>query len=207
MSEVKRCVQCGLLKDTEQFRKYTYSKEKGTEGSYRICKACEAINQAFRRAKATFKYKDDGSFSYVNDNQYNVYCKIKQLYETLEARGLRVPSDAVPEKDATVDNVDKLLQFYNLDALSKVTVATSVNTPEELTRWLADDFTKWEELGLTPEYLQETVYESLKAKYRPQTSVNKETFMPIYDDTYKDILNQILRRFDDFEEAYSTSSQ
>ena len=118
-----------------------------------------------------------------------------------------MPSDAVPEKDVTVDNVDKLLQFYNLDTLSKVTVATSVNTPEELTRWLADDFTKWEELGLTPEYLQETVYESLKAKYRPQTSVNKETFMPIYDDTYKDILNQILRRFDDFEEAYSTSSQ
>ena len=54
-----------------------------------------------------------------------------------------------------------------------------------------------------PEYLQETVYESLKAKYRPQIGVDKQTYLPIYDDTYKNVLNQILRRFDDYEEAYS----
>ena len=54
---------------------------------------------------------------------------------------------------------------------------------------------------MSPEYLQETVYESLKAKYRPQTGFNRDTGMPIYDDTYKAELNQILRLFDEYEEA------
>ena len=207
MSEVKRCVQCGLLKDTEQFRKYTYSKEKGTEGSYRVCKACEAINQAFRRAKNSLNWKEDGSFTYTTatEGQYDTYCRIRDLYKVLEARGLRVPSDVAPIRDTTTDSVEKLMQFYSTDAFTKITVEATTDTPAELSKWLADEMSTWEALGLTPEYLQETVYESLKAKYRPQTGVNKETFMPIYDDTYKEILNQILRRFDDYEEAYSNT--
>ena len=47
MSKVKRCVQCGILKEEDEFRPYTYSKSKGTSGRYRILKA-ETIS--YRRA-------------------------------------------------------------------------------------------------------------------------------------------------------------
>ena len=33
--------------------------------------------------------------------------------------------------------------------------------------------------------------------------MDKETYLPIYDDTYKDVLNQILRKFDYYEEQYA----
>jgi hypothetical protein len=75
--------------------------------------------------------------------------------------------------------------------------------PDELQHWLTVDTQEWKKDNISPEYLQETVYESLKAKYRPQVGVNKETFVPIYDDTFKAVLNQILRRFDDYEEECS----
>lgn len=207
VAEVKRCVQCGILKDIEQYRKYTYSKEKETEGRYRVCKSCEAINTAFRRAKSQLNFKENGQVASYCDKTigaYETYTRIKQLYETLESRGLRVPSDIAVIKDTTADSVEKLLQFYSVDAPTKITTEVAVNTiPADLSKWLEDDFEDWVANDLTPEYLQETVYESLKAKYRPQTGVNKETYMPIYDDTYKDVLNKILRRFDDFEEVYS----
>ena len=45
------------------------------------------------------------------------------------------------------------------------------------------------------------MYESLKAKYRPQLGYDSERGLPIYDDTFKDVLNQILRRFDDYEDS------
>ena len=67
--------------------------------------------------------------------------------------------------------------------------------------WLEQDVNEWVENGLSPEYLQETVYESLKAKYRPQLGYDSERGLPIYDDTFKDVLNQILRRFDDYEDS------
>ena len=66
---------------------------------------------------------------------------------------------------------------------------------------LDQDPSEWVEKGLSPEYLQETVYESLKAKYRPQLGYDSERGLPIYDDTFKDVLNQILRRFDDYEDS------
>ena len=64
------------------------------------------------------------------------------------------------------------------------------------------DPAEWQEessvLNTSGDHLQ-----SLKAKYRPQTGVDKETYLPIYDDTYREVLNQILRKFDDYEEQYA----
>ena len=105
--------------------------------------------------------------------------------------------------------LDKLLSFYEATDTNRGIPATQspsslpINMPDELKEWLNSEMSVWSEAGISPEYLQETVYESLKAKYRPQIGVDKETYLPIYDDTYKTVLNDILKRFDDYEEECS----
>ena len=133
------------------------------------------------------------------------YQKIQDLYQTLEEHGLRIPKIYEGKREDTLDSVNSLLSFYEATKPITSTIApTSLLTalPEELQGWLDVDTDEWKAAGVSPEYLQETVYESLKAKYRPQTGVDKNTYLPIYDDTYKDMLLKILRRFDDYEEEY-----
>lgn len=221
----KRCVQCGILKQPSDFRKYTYSVQAKTDGRYRICKECEALNTRYRRA---MERGDAATFE-----------RITGMYRALEALGYRTPLSA-ERKDSTVTNdiVDRILThhgvtvesvvkrdpdhdkhpkeeatvvFYHGDGTSTAMVSTIVRplaeVPEELQYWLDVDMAEWTAADLSPEYLQETIYESLKAKYRPQTGVDKDLYIPTYDDTYKEVLNQILRRFDDYEETYSSQSQ
>lgn len=213
MAEVKRCVQCGLLKEEEAFRKYTYSRENNTEGRYRVCKTCEAINTAYRRARQWMTdrhLEGDATAVVVVAGETETYRRLdavikktEKLYAVLESRGLRVPQAVATKQDGEVDCLDSLLAFYKEETGKSTVAVISADTPDELLHWLNVDKQEWKDNCLSPEYLQETIYESLKAKYRPQTGVNKETFIPVYDDTYKAVLNQILRRFDDYEEECS----
>ena len=131
------------------------------------------------------------------------------LYDMLSARGLRVPTKKVPEDPnaGVLGTVDKLFAMYGEKPAAATVAATVVaptsEVPDELQAWLDADPAEWQAKELSPEYLQETIYESLKAKYRPQIGVDRDTYLPIYDDTYKDVLNQILRKFDDYEEQYA----
>ena len=199
----KRCKQCGILKEPVEFRLYTYSKVKKTTGRYGRCKSCEAINARYSRAR------DAGDIDEL--------LKINMLYETLDKLGLQTP---ISSKDTVVqskdDDIDKILQFYM--AKGNVTTAhhgesivkpvlTPTTVPAELSHWLEVDFQEWLTSDISPEYLQETIYTSLKAKYRPQLGIDKEKFIPIYDDTYKDILLQILRRFDEYEDMLSNEEE
>lgn len=216
--ELKRCKQCGILKDVECFRKYTYSKTKGTEGRFSICRECESINQTYRRAKQ--HCIDHGIISEVhaanslNTKDALLYAQtvqIERLYAMLKSKGLKVPAPITSQQAGTaVDEVvKKLTDFYvtssaTVQPTGPSTVDISVSTdvlPDDLAGWLTSDWHDWQEQGMSPEYLQETVYESLKAKYRPQTGFDHDTGLPIYDDTYKKALNDILRRFDDYEDA------
>lgn len=220
MADVKRCVQCGLLKEDDEFRLYTYSRMNDTKGRYRICKSCEAINAAYRRAKQWLEDKGlSGSHIAAGDIlgcDTSTYMKMKeivekteQLYSILEARGHRTPRPILQKKvqePTHVCAVDNLLAFYSEPApVTTVAVQTKREIPDELSYWLEVDVQEWRDNDISPEYLQETIYESLKAKYRPQTGINKETYMPTYDDTFKDVLNEILRRFDDYEEECSNN--
>lgn len=210
MGKVKRCVQCGILKEEDEFRPYTYSKSKGTSGRYRICKSCEAINTAYRRAKTVIETPYS---SFDNKELYekslHIVDRTDQLYRILLMRGLRVPTMPTQAQEEET-SVDKLLSFYAAASPTAPSVIAPVviaqNIPDELTEWLNADTSTWYAQGISPEYLQETVYESLKAKYRPQIGVDKETYLPMYDDTFKDVLNKILRRFDDYEEEYSNDA-
>lgn len=216
---MKRCKQCGMLKDETAFRQYTYAKNNGTHGRYRICRDCESINTTMRRCQdqlETFKDKD-GQYTYTHstraqyENLVETIDNINRLYETLRSRGLQVPeirpSDvASRQKNRVEDQVNALLEFYGHSPIVQAAEGTvekkvvAEELPEDLRVWLDQEPQEWVNAGLSPEYLQDVVYEALKAKYRPQLGFDAERMVPIYDDTFKDALNQILRRFDDYEE-------
>lgn len=202
MANIKRCVQCGILKEEEEFRKYTYSRQKETKGRYRLCKSCEKINARYRFLQGR---RTDLCLTTANLLELN---KIDKLFDTLEERGLRTPRATVP---VDADPIDDLLAFYAVDTaattVSTIASAPLLDIPSELNEWLTEDPSQWALNDLSPEFLQETVYESLKAKYRPQLGIDKERMLPIYNDTYKSVLNDILRRFDDYEETYAIMAE
>lgn len=194
-----------MLKEETCFRPYTHSRGKSEPSRYRICRDCESINTTYRRAREQL---DKGGLSLAESSQLSeTVSKILQLYRALEAKGLQVPEYGVKKKKSAAETaVDKLLAFYGQQPQeqarqSTVDIPTEIDIPEDLNIWLTQDVNEWIENGLSPEYLQETVYESLKAKYRPQLGYDSERGLPIYDDTFKDVLNQILRRFDDYEDS------
>ena len=194
-----------MLKEETCFRPYTHSRGKSEPSRYRICRDCESINTTYRRAREQL---DKGGLSMVESSQLSeTVSKILQLYRALEAKGLQVPEYGVKKKKSAAETaVDKLLAFYGQQPQeqarqSTVDIPTEIDIPEDLNIWLTQDVNEWIEKGLSPEYLQETVYESLKAKYRPQLGYDSERGLPIYDDTFKDVLNRILKRFDDYEDS------
>lgn len=194
-----------MLKEETCFRPYTHSRGKSEPSRYRICRDCESINTTYRRAREQL---DKGGLSLAESSQLSeTVSKILQLYRALEAKGLQVPEYGVKKKKSAAETaVDKLLAFYGQQPQeqarqSTVDIPMEIDIPDDLKVWLEQDVNEWNEKGLSPEYLQETVYESLKAKYRPQLGYDSERGLPIYDDTFKDVLNRILKRFDDYEDS------
>lgn len=194
-----------MLKEETCFRPYTHSRGKSEPSRYRICRDCESINTTYRRAREQL---DKGGLLLTESSQLSeTVSKILQLYRALEAKGLQVPEYGVKKKKSAAETaVDKLLAFYGQQPQeqarqSTVDIPMEIDVPDDLKVWLEQDVNEWAEKGLSPEYLQETVYESLKAKYRPQLGYDPERGLPIYDDTFKEVLNQILRRFDDYEDS------
>ena len=82
-----------------------------------------------------------------------------------------------------------------------VQAVSAPEVPAELSRWLTESLTE------EPEYYQDEVYEQLKTKYRPKTKIDQDTMLPVYDDTYKPILDKILERFDNYEDTYYNSEE
>ena len=172
--ETKRCRQCGEIKPIKQFRQY-YGKSTST---YTICKACEAINS---RAKYLRRKGDSAT-----DADKAELDKIEQLYEMQRACGLKPPQ----RRTCAKGSLDILLESFTEQAQNKSAI------PDDLSTWLTV------ELVDTPEYYIDEVYEQLIETYRPVLKVDANTLKPIYDDTYKEVLDQILERFCDYEDNY-----
>lgn len=227
----KRCVQCGILKQPKAFRPYSHSKGKPAQqvARYRICRECEALNAKYRRAQ---ERGDSEEFERINDlykaleelgfrtprttqpktasDTIDIIERIKTHHGVSVDTQIRKEPVAPPRTeslelrhgDGTVERMtievdEPVIKAHHIEEVPELRV------PSELQYWLDVDPEEWEDAGLSPEYLQETVYESLKAKYRPQTGVNRDTYIPIYDNTYRQTLNEILRKFDDYEEEQS----
>lgn len=182
----KMCKQCGEIKSEDQFRKY-YG---GRNGTYKTCKACEKINsrEKYLSGKPTHTASEQEELD-----------KIHKLWEYQITLGLKPPG-AVRGKGPTVaENISIMLEHYCAQATAVATnmPAQAANVPPyELVKWLVEPLTE------DPEYYQETVYEDLKKKYRQQIGFDTQTDLPIFDDTYREILQTILARFDVYEDAY-----
>lgn len=177
------CKQCGELKPIEQFRKY-YGNRKGF---YKTCKTCEKINsrEKYLRSKANLSMDEESELN-----------KIHKLYEAQHLAGLQPPRQEVGRNVPLSDSLDDMISKYEKHAASTQVPNTPKPAPAELLRWLTEPLTE------EPEYYQEEVYDELKAKYRPQIRIDTETMLPVYDDTYKDILDKISDRFDEYEDNY-----
>lgn len=183
----KTCKQCGEIKPIEQFRKY-YGGRKGT---YTTCKTCEKINS---RAKyLTNKGDKCGEAEIAELN------KIHELWEVQRMAGLQPPRENTGRTVPITESLDDMIGKYQQQAevvRDVVRAVGDINVPAELSRWLTETLTE------EPEYYQDEVYDSLKAKYRPKTKIDPDTMLPMYDDTYLPVLDKILERFNDYEDEY-----
>lgn len=182
----KVCKQCGQLKPIEQFRKY-YG---GRKGHYNTCKLCEKIN-------ARCKYlRNKGDINRSNA-EHEELLKIYTLYEAQRAAGLQPPREQSGRSTQIADSLDNMIASYKpAVAVIEPFGEEPAVAPAELLVWLTCDLTE------EPDYYLDEVYEELKSKYRPTLHIDKATLQPVYDDTYKDILDKVLDRFYKYEEEY-----
>lgn len=183
--EVKQCRQCGEIKPLENFRKY-YGGRKGT---YTTCRQCEKINSRakYLRAKGEMmNYEEEAELS-----------KIEQLYDAQRACGLQPPSRSNGRSTKLVDDLDGMIATYKGMANQVSERIDNVSPlPPELRKWLSADLIE------DPDFYLDEIYEDLKSKFRPVVRIDQATMMPVYDDTYKETLDAILARFNDYEEKY-----
>ena len=184
MEKIRRCKQCGELRPESAFRQY-YNR-KG--GRYKVCRNCERINT---RYKYLTKKKNKGT---ISPEELVELEKFYELFDILRQKGLEPPKRK-KEIEPVVD-IDAEIRKHKED-LQHIQEVASVGTPPELLEWLTKDLT-----GYDPEYLQDVIAEELLQKYRPQLGIDPETLVPVYDDTHRNVLNKILKRFDDYEDEY-----
>ncbi len=185
--DVKTCKQCGELKPISRYRKY-YG---GRRGTYKVCLDCERINsrEKYLSSKEMRTAEEEIELTQIN-----------KLYECQRAIGLQPPVKHGGRKPLAAD-LSSMIQKYS-DMAPKIAnetphiTAAIASAPYELARWLTEPLDK------DPDYYLDEVYESLKDAYRPCTGINRDTMMPEYDNTYKDVLERILDRFNDYEDSY-----
>jgi hypothetical protein len=185
--ETKQCKQCGEVKPLTQFRQY-YG---GRKGYYTVCKSCEKINS---RAKYLERKMD--SRTQLEEVELN---KIHRLYDAQRACGLQPPRRDSGRHTKLSDSLDDMINAYESKANIVPELSEFLDTeaiPAELQQWLSCELTE------EPDYYLDKVYEDLKSKYRPVLKIDQETMLPSYDDTYKQVLEVILGRFNDYEDAY-----
>jgi hypothetical protein len=181
----KPCKQCGELKPVEQFRKY-YGGRKGT---YNTCKMCEKINS---REKYLVGKLNESTITGTEIEELN---KIYKLWEYQAGLGLRPPRRTA-EKVPLAESLDTMIERYEIASKQVAIIKADAPVQPELAKWLIEPLTQ------EPEYYLDEVYEQLKEKYRPQHSIDSKTMLPVYDDTYKEVLDKILDRFYTYEDTY-----
>lgn len=182
----KNCKQCGEIKPMEQFRRY-YG---GRKGVYKTCKLCEKINSR----EKYLAVKSAGSV--LTEEEETELEKIHKLWTAQTQIGLQPPKSSAGRNAPPSLDLDSMLDKYAAMAPQVSMVNVNAVPQPELIKWLT------ETLSEEPEYYQDEVYEMLKKKYRPMLRIDKETMLPVYDDTYKITLADIAARFDAYEDTY-----
>lgn len=198
MVKTKVCKQCGKMKPLDAFRTY-YGNRTGT---YNTCLSCEKVNtrEKYLRKKS--------NYSAISDSEAEELEKIHLLYKVQRAAGLQPPR--LQEKNNSLaDKLDDMITLYSkqeadLAAEAERSSETSPLSPATDEEFIPAELQMWRTKELTgaPEYYQDTIYELLREKFRPIKEIDQKTMMPVYDNTYKHILDEILTRFDAYEDEY-----
>ena len=189
MQNVRKCKQCGEVKQltTEFFRKY-YGEN--ARGFYRVCKTCERINNRY-------KYLT-GKGDAATQADLEEIARIEELYDTLRELGLEPPRYGAGSASTIHSLVEDLLQKKMSQIAERKTqleeIGVEASVPTELLEWLSRPLT-----GEPEHYID--IYLKLREKYMPVVGMNPDA-TPKYDETYKEIMDQILERFDDYEDNY-----
>lgn len=150
------------------------------------CRQCGQEKTAFYKGRRKCKECEaiNHRYKYIKKNPEKHQTEIAQieaLYKLQAERGLHPPK--------TRPHVAVAQQLENETTMRP-------EGPEDLVKWLV------KELHEEPEYLLDTVYEELKARYAPQVGVDPKTFLPVYDEKYASVLALILSRFNKYEDDY-----
>ena len=189
MQNVRKCKQCGEVKQlsSDFFRPYYGENAKGF---YRVCRTCESINNRYKYLK--------GKGDAATKADLEEIARIEELYDTLRELGLEPPRYGVRTSSTVYSVVEELLKRKQQQAADRKEqleeIGVEADIPTELAEWLTKLLTE------EPEYYED-VYFKLREKYMPVVGTNPGA-TPKYDETYKEILDQILERFDDYEDNY-----
>lgn len=189
MQKVRKCKQCGEVKQLSSkfFRPYYGENAKGF---YRVCKTCESINNRY-------KYLTGKGDAATPADLEEIKC-IEELYDTLRELGLEPPRYGARTSSTVYSVVEELLKRKRQQVVDRKEqleeIGVEADVPTELVEWLTRPLTE------KPEYYED-VYFKLREKYMPVIGTNPDA-IPKYDETYKEILDQILERFDDYEDNY-----
>lgn len=192
MNGLKKCKQCGEVKSETLFREYYgrgANKGQRTGGRFKTCKDCESMNSRYKYLNKKESRTD------VEQAELDTY---EKMYKMQRSLGLRPPATQAPKDKPVVSMAEQLLAKYaNMEpvttAVSNETVP--VETPGELQTWLTRDLT-----GQDPDDLQDE-FDKVETKYRPQTGLDTN-LAPVYDNTYKGILDKIQDRLDEHEDEF-----
>ena len=219
MTKYKKCAQCGCVKLEDDF-KIKYTRTDGTKLRNPYCRLCEEDTRNYR---ALTKLLDAHCISLGQEQQLAKYVEVFRL---LESQGLSTPLSRKSGDKANTERIrinpeqrlESLMQRYGANipvaavqqpseaaTPSPSDVTEGIDTtdvPDGLQQWLTGSFDEWYEKLFTPEYLNESVYPTLKSAYRKEIGWNAVTLTPEYDATYKDVLNRISDRFWDYEDWY-----
>lgn len=189
MQNVRVCKQCGEVKQltTEFFRKYYGANAKGF---YRVCKVCESINNRYKYLTGKGDAATPADLEEIKS--------IEELYDLLKGLGLEPPKYGAGTTSTVHSVVEELLNRKQQQAVDRKEqleeIGVEANVPTELVDWLSRPLTE------EPEYYGD-VYFKLREKYMPVVGINPDS-TPMYDETYKDTLEAILDRFDEYEDNY-----
>lgn len=181
--KLKTCKQCGVTKTDDSYRKY-YA---GRKGSYRTCLECEKINMRYKYLQR----KTKPSEAEIEEIELT-----EQVYDMQRREGLTPPGAAESAKS----DLHAILARHTVNVERREsTPLVTTDTPHELVEWLNKDLSDF-----TPDDLEE-IWDELQDKYKPQVGFDSVKLQPIHDETYRDVLNEILGRFDRYEEQYYDS--
>ena len=186
MQNVRKCKQCGEVKQlsSDFFRPY-YGKN--ARGFYRVCKTCESINNRYKYLTGKGDAATQADLEEIR--------RIEELYDTLRELGLEPPRYGAGASSTVYSVVEELLKRKRQQAAEKKEqFGVEADVPTELAEWLTRPLTE------KPEYYED-VYFKLREKYMPVVGTNPDA-TPKYDETYKEIMDQILERFDEYEDNY-----